>query len=85
MKKIIFSLAALAALSTAALAERNYDLRDSQEAQGSFTVPGDNIGAEVAVNALNSIDVASNEVLFGKYGIATDADELRRWDEKNGG
>ena len=43
MKKIILSLAALAALSTAALAERHYDLRDSAEAMGSFTTLNNDI------------------------------------------
>jgi hypothetical protein len=85
MKKIIISLAALAAISTAALAERNYDLRDSAEAQGSFTVHGDSAVLNSDINALQSVDVASGTVLFGKYGIAKDAAELRRWDEKNGG
>jgi hypothetical protein len=41
MKKIIFTLAALTALSTASFAERNWDLRDSPEAQGSFSTPAD--------------------------------------------
>jgi hypothetical protein len=38
MNKIIITLAALASLSTASLAERHWDLRDSPEAQGSFTI-----------------------------------------------
>jgi hypothetical protein len=41
MKKIIFALAALTALSTASFAERSWDLRDSPEAQGSFSTPAD--------------------------------------------
>ena len=85
MKKIIVSLAALAAISTAALAERSYDLRDSAEAQGSFTVYGGTDALSADVNALQSVDSVSGTVLFGKYGIASDAAELRRWDEKNGG
>jgi hypothetical protein len=41
MKKIVFTLAALTALSTASFAERSWDLRDSPEAQGSFSTPAD--------------------------------------------
>lgn len=41
MKKIIFALTALTALSTASFAERSWDLRDSPEAQGSFSTPAD--------------------------------------------
>jgi hypothetical protein len=85
MKKIIVSLAALAAISTAALAERSYDLRDSAEARGSFAVYDGSAVATVDINALQTTDVASDVVLFGKYGNTTDAAELRRWDEKNGG
>ena len=43
MKKIILSLAALAALSTASFAERTYDLRDSATARGTIELPADKI------------------------------------------
>ena len=72
MKKIIISLAALAALSTGALAERSYDLRDSAEARGSFSVNYDGVSAANKVQLL-SIDTA-----------AVDQMEIRRLDEKNG-
>jgi hypothetical protein len=77
MKKIIITLAALATVSTAALAERNYDLRDSQEAMGSFTLP-----IERNADAVNSgIDV---NTLAVSPSWDNDAREQRRLDEKNG-
>jgi hypothetical protein len=89
MKKIIISLAALAAVSTAALAERSYDLRDSPEARGTFSTPADRaLDGNINVNTLQSLDDTDNggaTILFGKYGTTTDPAELRRWDEKNGG
>jgi hypothetical protein len=87
MKKFVLSLAALAAVSTAALAERNYDLRDSAEARGSFTVPGDveARNSDASINALQSDTSGETVIYFGKYGSTTDPLEARRWDEKNGG
>ncbi len=53
MNKLILSLAAIAALSTAALAgERNYDLRDSDTFTGRFATQAQQ--ADVAVNAISA-------------------------------
>lgn len=85
MNKFILALATVSALSTAAVAERNYDLRDSPEARGTFSVQGGDIDVS-NVNTLPAIDADNKQTwLFGKYGITNDADELRRWNEKNGG
>ncbi len=72
MNKFIITLAALASLSTAALAERSYDLRDSPEARGTFTLnySGGNVDKNVQ---LLSIGQPSVEQM-----------DIRRLDEKNG-
>lgn len=57
MKKIILSLAAVAALSTAALAEnRSYDLRDSDTYFGKYSTQVANQSA-----ASNALAVTSND------------------------
>jgi hypothetical protein len=87
MKSFILSIATLATLSTAALAERSYDLRDSAEARGSFTIAADSaVDGSLEVNTLaaQGDDASSTTVYFGKYGSTTDPMEARRWDEKNG-
>jgi hypothetical protein len=82
MKKITLSLIALAAISSAAFAERSYDLRDSAEARGTI---GEYSDHAMNVNALSATDDGKTIRYFGKYGFTNDQMELRRWDEKNGG
>jgi hypothetical protein len=86
MKKTLISLAALAALSGAALAERSYDLRDSPESRGTFSVGGysdTNVDSVNSLEALQQGDESNTRTYFGKYGSTTDPMEARRWDEKN--
>jgi hypothetical protein len=78
MKKIALSLIALAAVSTAALAERNYDLRDADTYMGKFSAQSVSDESAAAIAASNWT------IFYGRYGSTTDADEARRWDEKNG-
>jgi hypothetical protein len=85
MNKIVLSLIALAAVSSAALAERNYDLRDSPEQRGTFSVPQDSTINDGSTQLLQSVDENAPVIYFGKYGSTTDPMEARRWDEKNGG
>jgi hypothetical protein len=85
MNKLVLSLVALAAVSSAALAERNYDLRDSPEQRGTISVPQDNAVNDNTVNLLQAPARNSGVIYFGKYGTTKDPLEARRWDEKNGG
>ena len=77
MKKITLSLIALAAVSTAALADRSYDLRDSDTYMGKFK-------NEQALS-IESLAIPADEwtIFYGRYGSTKDQMELRRWDEKN--
>jgi hypothetical protein len=83
MNKILLSLAALTAISGAALAERSYDLRDSDTYTGKYSSM--QIQDQVDVNALASDAPVSTNIFYGKYGSTMDPTEARRWDEKNGG
>ncbi len=77
MKKIALSLIALAAVSTAALADRSQDLRDIDTYMGKFA------DESVSFEKL-SIPASEWQILYGRYGTTKDPMELRRWDEKNG-
>jgi hypothetical protein len=63
MKKIILTLAALAALSTASFAERHWDLRDTPESQGTISTSFDNAGVVSGVELLAAPTVAVDRVL----------------------
>lgn len=75
-KKIALSLIALAAVSTAALAERSQDLRDTDTYMGKFA------NEAVSVEKL-AIPSGEWKILYGRYGSTTDPMEARRWGEKN--
>jgi hypothetical protein len=77
MKKIALSLIALAAVSTAALADRSQDLRDIDTYMGKFA-------NEATSFEKLSIPADEWKILYGRYGTTKDPMELRRWDEKNG-
>jgi nucleoside-specific outer membrane channel protein Tsx len=77
MKKIILALAAVAALSSAALAERSSETGDRSDYVQTQT--NDYTGGGAALQSLGS----SNDWLSGDYGVTRDPAELRRWDEKN--
>jgi hypothetical protein len=62
MKKIILTLAALAALSTASFAERHWDLRDTPESQGTISTSFDNAGAVSGVELLAAPTFDTNSV-----------------------
>jgi hypothetical protein len=78
MKKFAVSLLALAAVSTAALAARNNDLRDQDTYVGKF-----NSQQVLSVESL-AVPADGTTIFYGRYGSTMDADEVRRWDEKNG-
>jgi hypothetical protein len=77
MKKIALSLIALAAISGAALAERNYDLRDSDTYMGKFS------NEAVTIEKL-AVPATELQIFYGSGGTSTDPLEVRRWDEQNG-
>jgi hypothetical protein len=85
MKKFILSLAALAAVSSVALAERSYDLDSSPESRGTFSSPADALvdGTSIGSNTLATSENEGRVIYYGKYGSTTDALEARRWSEKN--
>jgi H2-forming N5,N10-methylenetetrahydromethanopterin dehydrogenase-like enzyme len=83
MKTILLTLATITALSSAASAERTYDLRDSDTYVGSYS--NMQIQDQVDVKALADDAATNTQVFFGKYGTTMDPAEARRWDEKNGG
>jgi hypothetical protein len=76
MKKIILTLAAVAAFSGAALAERSSETGD--RADYGQTQPMTYTGGAALENTTPSGDWMS-----GRYGATRDPAELRRWDEKN--
>lgn len=80
MKKFIIAAAALAAVSSAAFAERSDDLRDSDTYFGKYAR-----NTAVAASATDSqaLAIQGDTWLFGPFGPTKDPLELRRWDEKN--
>jgi hypothetical protein len=63
MKKIIITLATLSALSTAAFAERHYDLRDTPEARGTISTQFDNASVVGSVELLAAPSVVASNVI----------------------
>jgi hypothetical protein len=80
MNKFIIAASALVALSAPAFAERSYDLRDSDTYFGKYSQV-----APVAASVSDSQPLAINgdTWLLGRYGLTKDAQDVRRWDEKN--
>ena len=72
MQKLLASLMVLAAVSTSALADRNYDLRDSDTYTGKF-----------ASNLTLQDSGTKAEALVVLPTIDADTREQRRLDEKN--
>jgi hypothetical protein len=76
MKKFILTLAAVAALSSAALAERSSETGDRSDYVQTQT--NDYTGGAALQN-----NTPSGDWMNGRYGATRDPAELRRWDEKN--
>jgi hypothetical protein len=77
MKKIILTLAAVAALSGAALAERSSETGDRVD---YVQTQMNHTGGSAALKA----NAPSGTFLTGDYGVTRDPAEVRRWAEKNG-
>ena len=80
MTKFIIAALALAAASSFAQAERNYDLRDSDTYTGTYA---DNTTVGAVARDAQTFAIEEDGWIVGRYGLTKDALEARRWDEKN--
>jgi hypothetical protein len=80
MKKFIVAAVAFAAFAPAALAERSYDLRDSDTYFGKYS---NTHGAVDSFAGSQALAIAGDSYLQGRFGLTKDPLEVRRWDEKN--
>jgi hypothetical protein len=78
MKKIIIALAAVAALSAPALAERSSETGDRSDYVQTQDATSNASGAAALQN-----EAVTDEYVSGRYGVTRDPAEVRRWDEKN--
>jgi hypothetical protein len=77
MKTFTLSLVAIASMAGVALANQRTDADSSEKEALRMKAPAQTIETQ-------GFEAPADGIYFGRYGITRDAEELRRWDEKNG-